>query len=163
MKRDYDRESAVEYAHKWAFGRNPKYYDFEKIGGDCTNFASQVIFAGAKIMNPTPTVGWYYYDINRRSPSWTGVEYLYQFLVNNHGLGPVAENAPLYIAKAGDVIQLSFDGKEFKHSPVIVSVGRKPSPENILVATHSYDSDNRALNTYIYEKLRLLHISHVNL
>ena len=27
----YDRAAAVAYAHKWAFRRNPKYYDFEEI------------------------------------------------------------------------------------------------------------------------------------
>jgi len=33
----YNRVKAVEYAHKWAFGRNPKYFNFDKLGGDCTN------------------------------------------------------------------------------------------------------------------------------
>ena len=36
----YNRTAAVNYARKWALGRNPAYYDFEEIGGDCTNFAS---------------------------------------------------------------------------------------------------------------------------
>ena len=30
----YDRRAAVAYAHKWAYGRNPAYYDFSEIGGD---------------------------------------------------------------------------------------------------------------------------------
>ena len=29
----YDRRAAVEYAHKWAFGRNPDFFDFEELGG----------------------------------------------------------------------------------------------------------------------------------
>ena len=37
----YDRAAAVAYAHRWALGRNPQFYDYEEIGGDCTNFASQ--------------------------------------------------------------------------------------------------------------------------
>lgn len=28
-------------------GRSPAYYDFSRIGGDCTNFASQGLYAGA--------------------------------------------------------------------------------------------------------------------
>ena len=56
--RDYNRWVAVLYAHQWAFGRNPRFYDYEKLGGDCTNFASQCIFAGCGIMNFTPTVKW---------------------------------------------------------------------------------------------------------
>lgn len=46
----YDRISAVNYAKKWALSRNPKFYDFDPIGGDCTNFISQCIYAGAKVM-----------------------------------------------------------------------------------------------------------------
>ena len=86
----YNREAAVFYAHKWAFSRNPRYYNFENIGGDCTNFASQVIYAGCSEMNYTPTFGWYYNSLNDRSPSWTGVNQLYNFLINNQGRGPRA-------------------------------------------------------------------------
>ena len=50
----YDRAKAVAYAERWALSRNPRYYDFEDIGGDCTNFASQCIYAGAGVMNWTP-------------------------------------------------------------------------------------------------------------
>ena len=32
--RPYDRRAAVLYAHEWAYGRNPKFYDYERIGGD---------------------------------------------------------------------------------------------------------------------------------
>lgn len=76
----YDRAAAVRYAHIWAYGRNPRYYDYESIGGDCTNFASQCIYAGAGVMNDTPTFGWYYINANDKAPAWTGVEYLYNFL-----------------------------------------------------------------------------------
>lgn len=161
-KRSYNRENAVSYAHEWAFSRNPQYFDFENIGGDCTNFASQVLFAGANEMNPTPTTGWYYYNLYNRAPAWTGVNFLYNFLVSNQGLGPVAFVSDISAAEPGDIIQLTFDGKSFVHSPVIVSVGSIPSPENILVAAHTYDTDNRPLDSYPYQSLRLLHISHVN-
>ena len=56
----YDRKAAVEYARKWAYGRNPAYYDFSRLGGDCTNFASQCVYAGSDVMNYTPVLGWYY-------------------------------------------------------------------------------------------------------
>ena len=41
----------TEYANKWAFSRNPKYYNFDNIGGDCTSFVSQCILAGSNVMN----------------------------------------------------------------------------------------------------------------
>ncbi len=48
---EYDRKKSTEYAKKWAYLRNPSYYDYDKIGGDCTNFVSQCIFAGSQHMN----------------------------------------------------------------------------------------------------------------
>ena len=45
--RPYDRQAAVAYAHRWAYLRNPAFYNFDKLGGDCTNFASQCLYAGA--------------------------------------------------------------------------------------------------------------------
>ena len=84
---EYDRVAAVEYARKWAFARNPAYYDFTRIGGDCTNFASQCLFAGSGVMNYTPTFGWFYRSANDRSAAWTGVEYFYRFLIDNAELG----------------------------------------------------------------------------
>ena len=32
----YNRQKTIEYANNWAFSRNPKYYNFDNIGGDCT-------------------------------------------------------------------------------------------------------------------------------
>ena len=43
----YQRQKAADYAQKWAMGRNPQYLDFEHLGGDCTNFASQSLRAAA--------------------------------------------------------------------------------------------------------------------
>lgn len=150
----YDRTAAYDYAKKWAFGRNPKFYDFSKIGGDCTNFASQVIYAGSGVMNFTPTFGWFYISANNRTPSWTGVEYLYNFLVNNEGVGPFAKEVPLAELEVGDIVQLGRATGDFYHSPVVVSV----SGGRILVAAHSYDAFNKPLNSYNFERARGIHI-----
>ena len=159
FSRDYDRRAAVLYAHQWAYGRNPLYYDYEKLGGDCTNFASQCLFAGSGIMNFTPTFGWYYIDANQKAPAWTGVPYLYQFLIRRgQSVGPVGEVCPLEDLRPGDLVQLSFDGESFQHCPVVVAVGSPVSPENLLLAAHSYDADHRPLATYPYQKLRPIHI-----
>jgi hypothetical protein len=157
----YDRDAAVAYAHRWAFGRNPRYTDFKGMGGDCTNFASQVIYAGAGVMNYTPIMGWYYRSINDRAPAWTGVQFLYNFLTSNKGAGPVAVTSDIAKIMPGDVIQLSFNGYSYEHSPVVVAVGTPPTPLNVLVAAHEYDADNRPLDTYTYKKARFIHITHV--
>ncbi len=154
----YDRYRAVAYAHKWAYKRNPKYFNFDNLGGDCTNFTSQVLYAGSRVMNFTPVYGWYYKSANNRTASWTGVEYLYNFLVNNMGDGPFAEEVDVNDIDIGDVIQLSFNGIQFAHSPVVVEVGNPVNLNNILVAAHSYDRDNYNITNYVWKKIRFIHI-----
>lgn len=151
----YDRAAAVEYARKWALGRNARYYDFEELGGDCTNFASQCLFAGAGTMNYTPVLGWYYVTSSDRTASWTGVEYLYDFLVNNEGAGPYAAEVSKAGVRPGDIVQLG-GSAGFYHSPVIVEVRPR-----ILVCAHTYDALNRPLDTYVFQKARFLHIEGV--
>ncbi len=154
----YDRYRAVEYARRWALGRNPRYYDFSMLGGDCTNFASQCIYAGCGVMNYTPVTGWYYISADNRTPSWTGVEELFRFLVNNRGAGPRAAVVPLVAIREGDIVQIKFQGGErFSHTPVVISAGRG-TPETVLIAAHSRDSLDRPLSTYDYSGLRPLHI-----
>lgn len=157
---DYDRMAAVLYAHQWAYGRNPRFYDYQNLGGDCTNFASQCLFAGCGIMNFTPTFGWYYLDGNRKSPSWTGVPYLYDFLTRKQdSVGPVGALCAMEELLPGDLVQLSFDGISFRHTPVVVAVRPGGGPEQILVAAHSEDADNRPLSSYAYQTLRCIQIT----
>ena len=152
----YDREAAVAYARKWALDRNPAYYDFENIGGDCTNFASQCIYAGAKVMNYTRDTGWYYRSSYDRAAAWTGVEYLYRFLVNNKSVGPYAHEVSQKEALPGDIVQLgTFSGK-FYHSPVITAVAPR-----ILIAAHTYDALDRPLRLFDYDVARFIHIDGV--
>ena len=124
----YDRAAAVRYARRWAYGRNPAFYDYEQIGGDCTNFASQCVYAGSGVMNFEKDFGWYYVDANNKAPAWTGVEYFYRFMTREaQNPGPVAINASISQLELGDVVQLSFDGESWNHSPVVVRLLRRPA------------------------------------
>lgn len=155
----YDRAAAVRYAHEWAYGRNPRYYDYELIGGDCTNFASQCLYAGSRIMDYTPTYGWYYIDANRKAPAWTGVVYFYNYLTRERAaVGPAARDTSIFEMLPGDVVQLSFDGVRWAHSPVVVAVGEPRGLDNVLVAAHSYDADYRPLSAYEFANIRFLHV-----
>ena len=125
----YDRAAAVAYAHQWAYRRNPNYYDYEELGGDCTNFASQCLYTGTGVMNYTPTFGWYYIDANT-----------------------------LDQLEPGDFVQFRFNKSVFGHTPIIVSMGDPPTLDNTLVAAHSYDADWRPLSTYHVQDIRFLHV-----
>lgn len=157
-EKEYNRQEAVNYASKWAYKRNPNYYNFDNIGGDCTSFISQCLYAGSKIMNYKKHVGWYYNSVNDRAPAWSGVEYLYNFLINNKSVGPSATIVDKENIQIGDIIQLRFsDIQNFSHSLLIVDKDEK----QIYVATHTDDSYRRSLSTYQFENIRFLHISKV--
>ena len=164
MIKSYDRQAAVAYARKWAFSRNPAYYNFENLGGYCTNFASQCVYAGSGVMNYTKDLGWYYINANNKAPAWTGVEYFYNFMTREDATpGPVAVTASISQVMPGDVVQMSFDGTAWNHSPVVVALLRWPArqPSDVLIAAHSYDAYNRPLNTYQYQGIRFLHFTGV--
>ena len=155
----YNRQAAVAYAHRWAYHRNPDFYNFDELGGDCTNFASQCLYAGAGVMDYTPTFGWYYNSQYSRAPAWTGVPFFYNFLTRKKETpGPVGEEAEPAGLLPGDFAQLRFAPGPFAHNPVIVSVGSPPALDNILVAAHSEDADYRPLSTYPIQGVRFLHI-----
>ena len=140
----YDREKAVAYAKRWALSRNQAYLDFQGLGGDCTNFVSQCLYAGCGVMNYTPVYGWYYISGNRRTASWTGVPYLYHFLTGNEKEGPYAREIAPDQARPGDVVQLGARGQPFTHTALIVDV----QSGEIFVAAHTLDAWNRPLSSY---------------
>lgn len=154
----YNRKAALEYAEKWAYSRNPQFYDFEDIGGDCTNFVSQCIFAGCGIMNFTPIYGWYYISSYDRSPSWSGANYFYDFVISNKSSGPYGSEIDMEEAEPGDVIQFGNGFGNFYHTVFIVKTGRIPSRRNIRIAAHSSDAYMRPLYTYSYNEIRFIHI-----
>lgn len=157
-EKQYDRGKCVEYANKWALSRNPRYYDYSNIGGDCTNFASQCIFAGSGVMNYN---SWYYKNANDKSPSWTGVEFLYNFLTQNKSVGPRGREIAQNHIKPGDLIQLSSNGQRFTHSLIVVEIGNINYLSDIYIATHSFDALGRSVSTYEFEKIRFVHIENV--
>ena len=154
--KEYNRREALRYAKEWAYKRNPKYYNFDPVGGDCTSFVSQCIYAGAGIMIYS-AYGWYYRSGNDKSASWSGVEYLHKFLINNKQKGPYGRDANLNELEKGDLIQLSFDGNIFGHTLIITDI----SNGRILIASHTDHSYNRDLQTYNYRKARGIKIEGV--
>ena len=154
VTKPYLRERAVTYARKYAFGQNPIFGNFRGIGGNCTNFVSQCIYAGSCVMNYTPTFGWYYISLDNRSPSWTGVQFFYNFMIDNKGVGPFGKEAGLDEMEIGDVIQLGNNQDGFYHTLLIVGF----EGEDPLVAAQTDDAFARPLSTYSYDFSRFIKI-----
>lgn len=150
----YLRERAVTYARKYAFGQNPIFGNFRGIGGNCTNFVSQSIYAGSCVMNYTPTFGWYYVSLDDRSPSWTGVDYFYNFITENTSVGPFGKEVSRNDIEIGDVIQLGNNTDGFYHTLLVVGF----DGEDVLVAAQTDDAYARLLSTYTYDFSRFIKI-----
>lgn len=81
----YDRDLAADYVADYTTTANSEYTNYVTV--DCTNFASQVLYAGGMEMTnavryPDNTTSWYYYYDSvglGRSSSWTGAHEFRQY------------------------------------------------------------------------------------
>ena len=155
----YLRQNALLYANRYAFSQNPIFGNFAGIGGNCTNFVSQCVYAGSCRMNYKPTFGWYYISMNERAPAWTGVDYFYNFITTNADVGPFGRQASPDEMEVGDVIQLGRDGEGYYHTLLVVGF----EGDDPLVAAQTDNALGRALSTYTYDFSRYLKILGVRL
>lgn len=144
MPTGYDRAAAIAYARRWAFSRNPAYLDFHGLGGDCTNYVSQCLYAGCGVMNYTPVYGWYYITANDRTASWTGVEYFRSFITQNTGAGPYAREVSQDEVGPGDVVILGLPDEPLSHTALIAGV----KDGELYLAAHTIDAWLRPLSAY---------------
>lgn len=155
----YLRENALLYARRFALSQNPIFGNFAGIGGNCTNFVSQCIYAGSCKMNYKATFGWYYISLNERAPSWTGVEFFYNFITTNTDVGPFGRDAAPDEVEVGDVIQLGREGEGYYHTLIIVGF----EGDDPLVAAQTDNAYLRPLSSYEYDFSRYIKILGVRL
>jgi hypothetical protein len=112
------------------------------------------VLAGSCVMNYTPIYGWYYLLTNRRSASWTGVEFFYNFMIENVGVGPFGIEDTLERAEVGDIIQLQNEDGIFYHTVIISEI----RDGEIYICANSNDALDKPLSEYDYANLRVIHI-----
>ena len=103
-------------------------------------------------MNYNLENGWFYRNGYEKSPSWSGVEFLYKFLIKNESYGPRGKDVSQSEIEAGDIAQLSFSGNKFEHSLFILD------PATLSVAAHTYDVLRKKISEYKFSKIRFIHI-----
>lgn len=140
----YDSNKAVFYAEKYALNYNDEYQSFDKNGGDCTNFVSQVIHYGGIPLSST----WSPYK-----NSWIRVNELYSYLIYNKIAKETNNLSP------GSIIQFfSPERKTWTHSGIITYTLNN----DCLYCCHSYNKLNYPLSYMypdIYPKIRILSIN----
>jgi len=169
----YDRDSAKEYALQYALERNPEWFAYDSLGGNCQNFGSQVLRAGGIPMDISGGATWKHYstgvNLNNtaegRTPSWTGVPFFYFYAKNNSGYGLVATvDANVYTAEAGDIMQVGNPEGEFTHT--IVSLGPITDEEgnviDIVTVSNTMDRKNYPLSAYNCPFVRLIKVHGYN-
>ena len=82
-------------------------------------------------------------------------------MINNKSVGPYGKEVKISDVDIGDIVQLNFDGNKFSHSLIITSILGEKLLENILIATHTDNTFNRKLSTYIFDKIRFIKIEGV--
>ncbi len=150
----YDRETAVRYAGRWAHGRNPRFADFTRMGGDCANFISQCILAGWGRMDGRRDIGWYYRSLSDRAPAWSGARFLHEYLLRSgdkNRRGPMGEMCRVEQLQPGDVVFLRQEGRVY-HSLLVLT------GEPVLIAAHTTDSWQRPLMDYRFAEFLPVHI-----
>lgn len=151
--REYQREKVVNYAYIWWNITNPRFFNYEGLGGDCTNFASQCIFAGSEVMNFNRQNGWFYINANDKSASWTAVEYLKNFLLSNRTKGPFAKLCDLSEIELGDLIQIK-QTTYYNHSLIVTKIDNG----EVYVTAHTNNVLNKPLKLYYPKEIRCFKI-----
>jgi len=108
-------------------------------------------------MNYKKHIGWYYNSSSDRTASWSGVEFLYNFLIKNKGIGPRGIKTDMASLQIGDIIQLKLLEDRFSHSLIVIDK-KENSLDEIYIATHTEDAYYRKVSTYNFKEIRFIHI-----
>ena len=164
----YDRQAAAAYADRYVDERNDAWPDYAGSGGNCQNFASQVLLAGGIPMDIYGDAVWKWYSdevsnspgAQGRSGSWTGVNQFVEYAAANTGYSLVAETeAPYFSGEPGDLLHMGIDG-DWGHTMVIASAVTNGQGEVVdyLVDSNTGNLRNYPASLYGYPEIILTRI-----
>lgn len=107
---DYDPDSASVYSDRYVYHGasggavyesyyNSAYANYNSVGGDCANYASQCIYAGGMPMTVgTPYLrdGWFYISGSNRSGTWTRTDFLQEWMDDHWGVLTAASDDTVF-------------------------------------------------------------------
>lgn len=140
-----DREEMLRYAQQYALDRSDAWGDFSYYGGNCQNFASQVLFTGGAPMLTSGEHVWYYHSMASRTETWGYVDSMMEMLDENEGRGLVGVqvDSPEDL-EAGDLVYLDWDNNgNVEHVVVVTIPGASPR-----IAGNTEDTYNKRLSDY---------------
>jgi hypothetical protein len=143
------RANAVDYAGRYCgaasdeqfgFKYNKKYRNYNSSGGDCANFASQILFEGGKFRK---TLGWNY-DGRGATRAWLNADGFKSYMIYSGRASLIAHGSYEKVYKAsykllpGDFIAYEKKG-DITHISVVTNADSKGYP---LVTCHNIDRNN---------------------
>lgn len=148
----YDRDAAYEYASQYVKERNTAHFStYDDYGGNCQNFASQMLLAGGIPMDVSGHARWKYYgdEVDEssskvgRTNTWTTAPYFYKYAKTNTGFGLVAVvDGNMYLAEPGDILQVGAKKGEPTHTNVVMGTV-KDSSGNVIDVLINSNTSNR--------------------
>lgn len=147
----YNYHAMANYAILYWDNYNPNYRTFNDVGGDCTNFISQAMYAGGWVQTNQP-ICWYqddncwWYTSAAQTWSWTSVSHWYTFAVVKRQRTYILSSPwSMWLA---DVLQVDFTNNGSKDHTMIVTYVAT-STWTPYLTYHTYDTLNRSLSSLI--------------
>ena len=156
----YDRAAAYDYLMAYCDERNPAWYAYDEVGGNCMNFGSQVLLAGGIPEDEKGDEEWYWDGQNDLDLSWINVGRFYDYCRDNEGFGLVADTeAGYYTGEVGDVLIVGFAG-DHRHTTVISHVVKDESGDTVdyLISCNTTNYKDFPASAYYYTFHRLVKI-----
>lgn len=156
----YDVDSAIAYLYEYCDERNPYWYAYDAVGGNCMNFGSQVLLAGGIPEDERGSAEWYWdgqYDL---ALSWINVGRFYEYCRDNSGFGLVADTeAGYYTGEIGDVVIVGFD-EDHRHTTLISGIVRDGDGNVVdyLITCNTTNYRDFPVSAYYYTFHRLIKI-----
>lgn len=165
----YNREKAKNYIDTYWKNYNPAYPSFHHGGGDCTNFVSQILYAGgmpwADDNNPAnhkKSTNWYCKPGATAKDSERRITFSWKIaaVFKAHWIKRVARHKMYSYAEAirdmdeisrevflGDIVQFCYASGVPYHTLAITGFNRDPEYHirDIVLASHDIDSNKRSL------------------
>lgn len=156
----YDRAAAYDYLMAYCDERNPRWYAYDDVGGNCMNFGSQVLLAGGIPEDERGDEEWYWDGQNDLDLSWINVGHFYDYCRDNEGYGLVADTeAGYYTGEVGDVVIVGFAG-DHRHTTVISHVVEDEAGNVVdyLITCNTTNYKDFPVSAYYYTFHRLIKI-----
>ena len=156
----YDRNAAYEYLMEYCHKRNPRWYAYDAVGGNCMNFGSQVLLAGGIPEDERGDEEWYWDGQNDLDLSWINVGRFYTYCRDNEGYGLVADTeAGYYTGEVGDVLIVGFNG-DHRHATIISTVVQDETGHTVdyLISCNTTNYRDFPASAYYYTFHRLIKI-----